>query len=167
MGVWLPAALSCSAIRVSDDKLVQRSLQYFVGPSNEYQLEESITKPYPTDQKASEGEKHRMKTGRVKNKTKSGSSNPIYCHIFSDGESLWKGMCEGRCCKEKSGNFLLRGQACSCILLSNTHAGKKGYCSTNLLLKELGSMACVVEMTSFLLMLAAVEVLLPVELWVY
>lgn len=42
------------------------------------------------------------------------------------------------CCKGKSGNFLLAGQACSCILPSNTCASKKGmpvlltYCYRNL-----------------------------------
>lgn len=46
-------------------------------------------------------------------------------------------MYEGCCCKEKSGNFLLHGQACSCILLSNAHASKKGCRSANLPLKNL------------------------------
>lgn len=59
----------CSALPLADNKSVQRSLQYFTGLSNEYQLEESITKPHPADQRASEGEKEkcRIKPERVKN----------------------------------------------------------------------------------------------------
>lgn len=72
-------------------------------------------------------------------------------------------MYEG--CKEKSGNFLLRGQACSCILLSNAHASKKGCHSANLPLKNL--IAWHVQCggnADFLRMFVAVDVLVSVEL---
>ena len=76
-------------------------------------------------------------------------------------------MCEGCCCKEKSGKFLLWGRACSCILLSNTHASKKGCRRANLLLEELGSMACAVWWKWEVFCCFPVDVLLSVEPWVF
>lgn len=124
----------CFTVLVADNKLVQRSLQYFTGFSNEYQLEESITKPRPADQRASKGEreKNRLKPGRVKNRIWIVKSH-LLPHLFR-----WQNPIGGCCCKGKSGNFLLCDRACSSILLSNACASKKGmsmlltYCYRNL-----------------------------------
>jgi len=75
-------------------------------------------------------------------------------------------MCEGCCSKEKHGNFLLCGQACSCIL-SNAHACNEWCRSADLLLERLGSVANVVWWKwCFLLWLVVAGTLVSAELWI-
>lgn len=75
-------------------------------------------------------------------------------------------MCEGCCSKEKHGNLLLCGQACSCIL-SNAHACNEWCRSADLLLERLGSVANVVWWKwCFLLWLVVAGTLVSAELWI-